>query len=189
MDVKLDDLVKISTGVYDKPTISGNVIYLQAGMYEAGGSLREGIEPNILMDDLTSKHILLHGDVLFNAKGTNNFAVTYDTRVGPAVASSTFLVIRPKPDTANRMLPGYLAWYLNHPQAQGYLKAQAMGTSIPSITKSTLQELTIPLPNLPTQERILNVYRLRQRQKELVQQLETLRDQLIQHTLLTKAQQ
>ncbi len=189
MNIKLKEIAIINTGIYDKPTISGNVIYLQAGMFEQDGNLREGIRPNIFMEDLSSKHILMQGDVLLNAKGTKNFAVPYDTQIGPAVASSTFLVIRPKSKLSARIFPLYLCWYLNLPRTQAYLGYEAQGSFMPSISKSALQDLTIPLPELPVQERILNVYRLREKEKKLVQQLEALRDQLIQHNLLTKAQQ
>ncbi len=189
METKLSEIAAINTGIYDKPTISGNVTYLQAGMFETDGSIQEGIKPSIIVDDLTSKHILLKGDVLLNAKGTNNFAVPHDTQTGPAVASSTFLVIRPDSEMSERVLPEYLSWYLNQPKAQGYLKSQAMGSSIPSISKSTLQNLTIPIPTLAVQQRILTIYGLREKEKRLMQQLEALRDQLVQHHLLTKAHQ
>lgn len=189
MNVKLSEIAIINTGIYEKPTISGNVIYLQAGMFEQDGSLRDGTEPNIMMDDLTSKHILLRGDVLLNAKGSNNFAVPYHANMGIAVASSTFLVIRPKAKMAGQIVPEYLCWYLNQSTTQAYLKYEAQGSSMTSISKRTLQDLMVPLPALVIQERILNVYRLREKEKRLMQQLEDLRDQLIQHTLLAKAHQ
>lgn len=189
MNIKLKEISIINTGIYDKPTISGNVIYLQAGMFEQDGNLREGTGPNIFMDDLNNKHILLQGDVLLNAKGTKNFAVPYDPQIGPAVASSTFMVIRPKSKLSARILPQYLCWYLNLPKTQAYLRCEAQGSYIPSISKGTLQDLTIPLPDLGTQERILRVQGLREKEKKLALQLEALRDQLIQYTLLTKAQQ
>ncbi|MEI3155939.1 MAG: hypothetical protein V8S95_13225 [Odoribacter sp.] len=45
--------------------------------------------------------------------------MVYTKEMGPAVASPSFLVI--KTDVAV-VLPGYLAWYLNHPDVTRELK-------------------------------------------------------------------
>lgn len=190
MEKLLKDLTTVNVGTYAKSAVSGNVVYLQPGMFDTDGGLRDGLKPDILMDDLASKHILLKGDVLLSAKGNNNFIIVYNpVNDAPAVASSAFLVVRAKDEGPTPFLPEYLAWYLSHPRTQLYLKTQARGTSIPSISKDTLQNLAIPLPPLAVQHRILNIQRLRDQQKTLVGRLEALRDQLVQHSLLTKAQQ
>jgi hypothetical protein len=55
--------------------------------------------------------MLKDGDVLFAAKGTKNFAAVFENHNEPSVASTSFFVIRP---TDKKVLPQYLAWFLNN---------------------------------------------------------------------------
>jgi len=58
-------------------------------------------------------------------------------------------------------------------------------TSIASISKAVLSELEISVPSIQKQELILNIYKLRNREKRIKEQLETLREKEIQHQILT----
>jgi restriction endonuclease S subunit len=124
---------------------------------------------------------LRNGDVLFAAKGTKNFAAVYEVHNKTAVASTSFFVLRL---TYHKVLPEYLAWFLNSHATQTILKGQAIGTSIPSISKQVLGEMEIAIPTLETQKAILHITRLRNKEKTLKQKLETIRDKKIQHQLL-----
>jgi restriction endonuclease S subunit len=81
-------------------------------------------------------------------------------------------------------LPEYLAWFLNNPTTQKLLKEQAIGTSIPSISKTVLEELDIPIPSVEKQKAILTIAHLRSTEKNLKHQIEVLREQQIQQTLI-----
>ncbi|WP_299819459.1 restriction endonuclease subunit S [uncultured Pontibacter sp.] len=183
----LKNIVTVHTGVYAKPTITGNAIYLQASMLTASGALHVGIVPNVTIEE-NDKHLLQEGDVLFVAKGAGNSAVVYSSAFGPAIASSTFLILKPMKTNNGVLLPDYLAWYLNHSTTQAYLKSQAKGSSMLSISKKTLEELEVPVPSLQRQQQVLNIQRLRDREKLLTQRLEALREQLVQNQLLTAVQ-
>lgn len=188
MKLHIKDTATVHSGIYAKPNISGDAIYLQVGLFDSLGRLYSGITPNVTIESGTSKHLLAPGDVLFAAKGTNNFALEYNPAIGRAIASSTFLILKTMKNNKQVLLPGYLAWYLNHPNSQAYLKAFAKGSSIPSISKKTLEEMEIQLPSLDIQQQILNVQRLRNKEKVIAQKLEALREQLIQHQLIIAAQ-
>jgi restriction endonuclease S subunit len=125
--------------------------------------------------------LLKKGDVLFAAKGSKNFAAWYENDKMPAVASTSFFVIRL---IDNNILPGYLTWFLNHPDTQTLLKGQARGSSIASISKAVLSELEIPIPSTQKQELILRIFKLRNRERNLKQQIETLREIEIQNLLI-----
>lgn len=105
-------------------------------------------------DGIATRHFLEYGDVLFAAKGTKNFAAVYDESSPPAVASTTFFVLRIISPT---VLPDYLAWFLNHSDTQQILKLNARGTSIPSIRKLVLEELEIPIPDISKQRLLLQL--------------------------------
>ncbi|MFB9864310.1 restriction endonuclease subunit S [Rufibacter immobilis] len=186
MKVYIKNIATVYSGVYAKPNLSGDAFCLQASMFDEFGDLLSGTRPNVAIDKSTFRHLLGSGDVLFAAKGSNNFAVEYKPIIGPAIASSTFLVIRPE---VNVVLPSYIVWYLNHPFTQANLKSRAKGSSIPSISKQILIDMEIPLPSIAKQEQILKIQSLRDRERRISKKLEKLKDQLIQDKLLLAAKQ
>jgi restriction endonuclease S subunit len=89
-------------------------------------------------------------------------------------------VIRP---ADKKVLPQYLAWFLNNHTTQTLLKGQAIGTSIPSISKHVLENLEITVPNIEIQKAILQITKLRNKEKSLKQKIETLKDMKINQQL------
>jgi len=135
--------------------------------------------------------LLRQGDVLFASKGTKNFAALFESlpigqagKKQPAVASTSFFVIRMQENFSNKILPEFLVWLINHPTAQKFLKGKAIGTSIVSISKSVLEELEIPIPDLQTQKAILKINQLHNKEKSLNQQIQTLREKQIQQQII-----
>ena len=127
--------------------------------------------------------MLNYGDVLFAAKGTKNFATWYKSETQLSVASTTFFVISLKENLKKEIIPEYLAWYLNQPFAQNFLKARARGTSMVSISKAVLEELEIPIPDLQRQQTILKITHRRKTEKELQQKISMLREKQIQQKI------
>ncbi len=154
----------------------GELVYLQSKHFDEYGQLHSVLHPDLLADGISEKHFLKVGDVLFAAKGTKNFAAVFENHNEPSVASTSFFVIRP---TDNKVLPQFLAWFLNNHTTQTLLKAQAIGTSIPSISKQVLENLEIPVPEIKTQKAIVEISKLRNKEKSLKQQIEVLRDKKI----------
>ncbi len=181
MKTTLKHITSIQTGVFAKPIQKGEIVYLQAKHFDENGELAEILYPDLEADSKIQKHLLKKGDVLFAAKGTRNFAAWYENEEVPAVASTSFFVIRLHD---RNILPGYLTWFLNHPSTQSLLKGQARGSSIASISKAVLSELEIPVPNVQKQELILKIFKLRNKEKNLKQQIENLREREIQHLLI-----
>ena len=138
---KLSDIVQIQTGVYMQPDAEGNAVYIQVKDVDESGTLLGGMKPQIFLNEKQSHHILEPGDVLFAAKGDKNIATVFKGLPFPAVASSSFFVIK----FSSKVLPEYLAWFLNLPLNQKKLKAEAKGTSIPSISLKTLEELQVKI--------------------------------------------
>jgi restriction endonuclease S subunit len=177
----LKHIASIQTGVFAKPIHKGEIVYLQAKHFDENGQLLSTLHTDLKADGISNKHLLKHGDVLFAAKGTKNFAAIYENQNNPAVASTSFFVIRM---TDKKVLSEYLAWFLNSSSAQTLLKRQALGTSIPSISKQVLEELEIPVPGIKKQKLILTIYQLGNKEKNLRKQIETLRKQQIQQQII-----
>ncbi len=159
-------------------------MYLQAKHFDENGILRSSLYPDLKAENISEKHLLQNGDIIFAAKGTKNFAALYESKNLPAVASTSFFVIRLNEDFQDKILPEYLTWYLNRTSSQNYLKSQAVGSSIASISKSVLEELELSIPDLNTQRAILNITHLRNSEKNLKLLIETLREKQIQQQIL-----
>jgi len=53
-----------------------------------------------------------------------------------------------------------LHWYLNHPNTIKYLKTQAKGSALPSVSKSSLENLIVPMPVIKKQKKVLKLNKL-----------------------------
>jgi restriction endonuclease S subunit len=177
----LKNITQIHTGLFTKPSGFGELVYLQVKHFDENGQLNAVLYPDLKPDGISEKHILKDGDVLFAAKGTKNFAAVFENHNEPSVASTSFFVIRP---VRGKILPHYLAWFLNHYSTQAFLKEQALGTSIPSISKHVLENLIISVPDIEIQKNILEITKLLNREKYLKQEIETLRDRQIQQQII-----
>lgn len=181
MKALIKDITNIQTGIFAKPAGIGELVYLQSRHFDEYGQLHSALHPDLVAEGISEKHLLKNGDVLFAAKGTKNFAAVFENHNEPSVASTSFFVIRL---TDKKVLPQYLAWFLNNHTTQTLLKGQAIGTSIPSISKQVLENLEIPVPNIKTQEAIVEISKLRNKEKALKQKIETLREKQIQQQII-----
>lgn len=177
----IKNISSIQTGLFAKPVDKGEVIYLQAKYFDEFGKLQSFLHPDLMAEGVSDKHLLRSGDVLFAAKGTKNFAAVYENHNAPAVASTSFFVIRL---TEKNVLPEYLAWFLNNHSTQTLLKGRAIGTSIPSISKQVLEALEIALPSIEVQKTILKIAKLRNNEKTLKLEIEALREKQIQQQII-----
>lgn len=181
MKTLIKDITNIQTGLYAKPAGIGELVYLQSKHFDEYGQLHSVLYPDLVAEGISEKHLLKDGDVLFAAKGTKNFAAVFENHNEPSVASTSFFVLRP---SDKKVLPQYLAWFLNNHTTQTLLKGQALGTSIPSISKQVLENLEMPVPDIKTQIAIVEISKLRNKEKSLKRDLEILRDKYLNQQLL-----
>jgi hypothetical protein len=109
------------------------------------------------------------GDVIFKSRGQPNVACTIsEAMVEPATVLLPLLILRPK---SHIVTPDYLAWAINHPETQRQLDAEAQGTSLRMISKASLDNIEVPVPDLETQSLILEVASLSARESSLLHAL------------------
>ena len=124
-----------------------------------------------------SKHSVQSGEVVFLARGRNRFAFVFDVPDPlPIIPASYFHILTPKPHVIDS---AYLAWAINQPLFQSKIEARSTGTSIPQISKTDLQELTLDVPPLKTQVKIAAVDELMKRERSLISQINLNREQLL----------
>lgn len=183
----------------------GRLCYIQIG-YTARGRLEpmEGGTPAIQLRDTTigvdggaplgrfrleevpDRYWVRAGDVLFRSRGDSNTASALGADfIEPAVAVMPLVILR----TKAAVLPEYVAWYVNQPEAQGHFEREARGTSIRMIPMSCLADLKIPVPDLATQQAIAAVDGLAKREFALASELAVKRRQLIAAALLSTARE
>ena len=126
---------------------------------------------------LAEHYFVRGGEVVFRSRGEPNAAAAIrDPLPEPAVVIVPLVIVRP--DRA-RILPEYLAWAINQPDAQRRLGAEAQGTSLRMIPMAVLENLDIAVPDLPTQKRIVELNALARQEGKLLRQLAASREELV----------
>mgnify|MGYP001030781372 CR=1 FL=1 len=170
-----------------EPEEGGDVAVIQVRDVDVGNAGLNLLKGAIWLRNDSSKYdryLLNPGDLLFQSRGSRHPVVVVACGLN-AIAASGLHVIRP---IQGRAVPEYLAWWFNHPVSQGKLaKDVARGTYIPFISKKDLEGFLVPMPVAEVQMRIVEVDRLRRRERELREGLDTLTQQLVDNATLTAA--
>jgi restriction endonuclease S subunit len=176
MNQKLKDIVKIKSGVFAKGAANPDLFYVQSTDFDKQRNWNKTVSPVLTYSVKFLNHILNAGDVLFVAKGRDFFAITFDNKFYPAVASTTFLVLQVR---SKDVLPEYISWFLNHPSTQKLIWKLAKGSAMPSISKSLLEQMEISIPTISKQNTILELYKLQLQEKKIHKQIGKLRQEYI----------
>ncbi|NAZ35198.1 restriction endonuclease subunit S [Rubellimicrobium sp. CFH 75288] len=128
------------------------------------------------LGQLPDRYFVRGGEVVFRSRGEPNTAAAIPDPLPEPVAVIVPLVIL-RPDR-RRVLPDYLAWAINQPDAQRRLGAEAQGTSLRMIPMAVLENLEIAVPDLPTQRRIVELDALARREAQLLRRLAARREHL-----------
>jgi hypothetical protein len=109
------------------------------------------------------------GDILFVSKGARFYAVCLDVPPHPAVCSPHFFLLQVK--LASIVIPAFIAWQINQPPFQRQLKQAAEGTRQLSIRRPVLEALTLSIPSLADQHRIVALAALARQERQTLTQL------------------
>lgn len=188
---KIRDLAQIRAGYQTRKAVkeipSGSHFLIQIRDFNEDRTLLNTrdlarVEPG----PINEQQVLREGDVLFLAKGARNFAVVASGLPKPVLASSYFFILRP----GRRIDPGYLVWFLNLDTTKKLLSRQA-GTSahMPVVRREVLEDLELPLPDLETQRKVVELDRLMRRQQQLLSELAEARKVLFTQAAVRLANQ
>ena len=149
-------------------------------------STRYKIEPASLTrftpERKTAPYLIRNGDVLVQAKGNIHYAFCFEISIENVLAADTFYIVR---TDRKIIIPNFLAWWINQAPARSYLHQNSVGTGIPFISKSVLERLTLPVPSLEIQIKIVQVEQLWQHCRELQNDLDNKRNELVQAVCLS----
>ena len=178
--LKLCQIAEIQSGIYIKGISNGDVSCLQV--------------KDLLMDspEITAtktkhskkidRYLLKKGDILFACKGITYLCKVFYYDI-PAVASTTLYSLRLH---TNALTPEYLCWYMNHPTIAAAINNERMGTGSPLIRKEVIDNLEVIIPNLETQEKIVEISKLQKRENELVKLIQQKKTQLTNQLIINK---
>ncbi|MGY0557635.1 restriction endonuclease subunit S [Lysobacter sp. A421] len=164
-----------------EPVTTGGLPAIQLRDLGKEGGILEDPLPRYELGDLTARYLVSGGEVIFRSRGEPNTAtVVSEALAEPAAVIVPLIIMRP--DRA-RVLPEYLAWAINQPDAQRRLGTKAQGTSLRMVPMAALERLDIPLPDLTTQRRIVDLHILAARETSLLHDLAARRERLHTHIL------
>ena len=156
MQYKLTDIAKIILGHTLRgavvESVDGNCSLLQAKDIEENGNL----SPSLTMTNIEASRaqgFARKWDVVLSNRG-NFRAALYLGEQDNILATSSVYILRV--DRA-KIIPEYLVVYLNSKTGQDTLHNLNQSTLIKSLTKSDLMNLTIPVPTLEQQQKIIDV--------------------------------
>ena len=159
------------------PLPEGGVPALQLRDVGTNGEAPAPASQRYDLDKLSDRYFVHGGEVVFRSRGEPNAAAAIpDTLPEPMAVIVPLVIVRPDRD---RVLPEYLAWAINQPDAQRRLGAEAQGTSLRMVPMAVLENLEIAVPDLPTQKRIVELYALARQEGQLLRQLATRRGELV----------
>jgi restriction endonuclease S subunit len=180
----LNDVATIRSGYLFreriKPEVSGQYRVVQVGDVTPDIGFMNSSLLRVSLPDVKRSQILETGDVLFISRGPRKQAIAITWSMENTIATSQFFVLRPD----ERLLPEFLAWYINQRPAQRYIEEHSNGTSASLINLEAMRGLPVEVPPVETQARITKIHRLSLREKELMEAIKEKRHALIERTLL-----
>jgi restriction endonuclease S subunit len=185
MEILLKEIADIKAGYSFRETIpvseNGNYRVIQIKDVDYRGFVSSDDLVKAAVDSIKPEYLTLRGDVLFTSRGANRRAATIDETAAGAIFVSQLYALKIKTDT---VIPEYLAWYLNQRPAQDFFEANASGSYIQNIRHDVLAQLPVILPPVETQRRIIKIYRLGLREREVAEKILEKRRQVVEKTLL-----
>ena len=163
-----------------KPDASGQYRVVQVGDIAPDAGFSNGSLVRVSLPDVKQSQFLEKGDVLFISRGPRKQAIAIAWPIENSIATSQFFVLRPD----ERVLPEFLAWYINQRPAQRYINEHSTGTSASLINLEAMRGLPVEVPSVETQARITKIHQLSLREKELLESIKNKRYALIERTLL-----
>lgn len=177
--IKLNDVTSIQFGTTIKTSNSGRIPCIQVSNITFEGDFDLNSLVYVKNESDIETDALLHAkDILLAAKGDKMKSVLVADRLNlKAIASSSLFIIRTK---SNEVLPEYLQWYINLPHTQWILDKEATGTNISSLSIKSLRHLSIEIPDVLTQKKIVELKLLQNREKKIMERLSVKRKTLIE---------
>lgn len=170
--MKLADIAKIDSGYHFRGRIEndpeGPVAVIQTKDFSDDLKLIPDGLVRVVPETKVDAYTVENGDVLFLSRGQRPWAAAVGELPLTCIVPSSFYILRVE---RGRVLPGYLAWFMNQAATLKALKSLMRGSNISFISKVDLQDLSVPLPTLSIQEKIVSLNQLDAQERQLLRDL------------------
>ncbi len=184
MVVKLRDIAEVRAGSVPL-TGPGDAVYVQARNLRGGTLSIDDAVRGPAPVRAADRARIAGNDLIVNSRGQSNRAVLVPDVDGELFASLDLLLVRPQ---TGRVLPAFLAAYLNLPSTQATLAEHRTTATLPRLPIEALTELAIPLPDIAKQAAIAALAEEARRERSLVQDLMGRRERLLDEILRRAAE-
>jgi restriction endonuclease S subunit len=151
-----------------KEVAGGNLLVLQLKDITNAFFINPASAAKVKEEEIKEQYLLRPGDVVFRSRGQTNTAAIVSSIDGPTVCAAPLNQIR---ITSPEVLPEYVCWYTNQPDAQTYFNRHAKGTSVRMIGRDALANLPIPIPSIEKQREITAIAKLADQEQRLMEKL------------------
>ena len=159
----------------------GNVTVIQMKDFSADNRIDCEKLTLIEIQNLKERQMVQINDLIFRPRGFRNTAALIDRELNDTTLAAPLLRIRVHDAT---VLPAYLCWFINLPVSQSFLQRHATGTAMRMVGKKTLDALEVQIPSITTQQRIIELSRLADKEKHILESLSVKRKLLVESKLL-----
>ena len=144
----------------------GNTLAIQIKDLTEDGEIRWRNVISTNVNNPKPRDLLADGDIILAARGQRNLAAVVRKPNQPVVCAPHYFVISLK--DFGRVLPDFLAWYLNLQSTQRYFQKSAEGSLHLSIRKSIVQSTPIMVPELSKQKIVVELHNAAVQEKHLL---------------------
>lgn len=178
--VKLEELATIRVGlplsrkkgdIHDDEFYRYKTVTLKS-FSSTGSLLQENLDEFIANEEVNDNYITEEGDILIRLREPN-LAVYIDQNSTGLIVPSLMAIVKPTKNINNK----YLTYFINSNIAQRQLKKELQGTTIPMLKISELADLQITIPSKETQDKMVSLLGLANKEIELLEELKVLKNQ------------
>lgn len=177
----LSDLAAVSSGIPFRARIQsepgGRIAVIQPRDLSATGKVQIETSAKVTALPGSAEASLRTGDVLLQPRGTRYSAAVLHERPIPVAAAAPLLVLRCDPGQID---PEFLVLFLQLPRTQAALRNEAVGTYIPQVPRSAVANLSVDLPDLASQRKLVELDRIMRREAEVTTRLLAKRERLLE---------
>lgn len=168
-----------------KSDFNGDIRVLLAKNIHDDGTIHYHELTKVALTISRANSFVMRKDVILSSRGVFRAGV-FDKDTKDTIAASSVFILRLKDD---KVLPEYVSIYLNSEAGQSSIKKVLTGSTIKTILRGALEDISIPIPSLNIQKLIVSIAdNWQQREKLLIRKIhlsKQIADRAINH-LLTK---
>jgi len=175
--IKLNQITEINTGFHFRARIQndpdGNVAVLQmSDIQEAEINFKTLKTTKIPKLEKLQDRLLKANDILIQNRGNAFKATQVKKPLKQTIASAHFFCLRLKDKAKEKISAKYLTWCINQTDSQKQInKYTASSNTVKMLNKDALNNLTIKLPPLKVQQKIIDINSLMLEEEKILREL------------------